>query len=760
MAFKKTSEGRVFFQGSGSNGNSSNDAPAAPRQSSSQSAAKPVPQRPDTRPEPGSANTGPTQLQILALLRSLNDKLKATQVERNTIRTELENYRRSVDQLQNKADMGARAEKIAQETLKEMAETRKILLDMEERQVGFEKETKSNAEKIRLGAGSYRDILKRMETSEQKQEEVVRKVEETAAQQAKIMRQIEKAIEDRTRFMRKIERIEETVIQTRDALNAKAMVLLTDQNIAGAPGNMYGADLDTDKSTQQEPGIPAAVPEEEIHIDTWTNSRTLQAAAILLLVAGGILAGWAVSEIQRPALTEAGEFQISEYNAPIAPGTTAAEKAAQENVDPIVDKWRVSKDTSAFSEGQAQTAPRVAAAMETPDTANDIGAIDLNDQAAIQKMLEEDPDALAAELNKLESSAPAAEETPVAAAPKPKAEETQIASLPVEQQANIEQDTPQITEPLATAPPPPVYTKSNVDVRSLISPDSALPEVVKKIETQAFDGVPEAQHDLAAIYTAGHAGVKQDFKRALFWFEQSANAGVANAAYNLGVLYHQGLGTKPDLAKAISWYTRAADLGHPEGQYNLGIAYIEGVGVKYDPFKANAYFEKAAVQGIMEATYNLGLIHENGLLGKPQPDEALVWYKDAADKGSPEARAALEQLVKTLGIRMEDINKLVDDVKSSRKAGNAATAPSPVVPSEKTGSVMQGDEALRAQVQEYLMGMGLYPGPADGTDSPISQDAIRAYQSLNGMPTNGQASEGLLVHMLSDNSNKAPGAYN
>jgi hypothetical protein len=139
MAFKKTTEGRVFFQGSG-NGSSANDGrnnpkSAAPRQ--------PV----DTRPEPGSAHQGPTQLQILALLRSLNEKLKATQVERNSMRSELENYRQAMDNLQTKANRGERAEQMAKETMKELEETRKLLLDLEERQSGIEKEGKANSEK-------------------------------------------------------------------------------------------------------------------------------------------------------------------------------------------------------------------------------------------------------------------------------------------------------------------------------------------------------------------------------------------------------------------------------------------------------------------------------------------------------------------------------------------------------------------------------------------------------------------------------------
>jgi TPR repeat protein len=752
MAFKKSTEGRVYFQGTGNGGDPVGDT-GSPVKASAPARLS------------GQSETGPTQLQILALLHALNDKLRTSQTERNTMRAELEEYRRAMDALQDRAYKGERAEKVAQETLKELAETRKIVLDIEERQAGIEKETKMTAEKIRVGVGSYRDLVKRLESAEQKQENVARQLAEATTQQAKIMRQIEKTVEDRARFMRKIERIEETVVQTRDALNAKAMVLLTDQNISG------GGPVPSEAASgtiAQEPGIPTAIPDEDLIPQPWGVSRSLQAAAIALLVVGGILAGWAVSETQRPQqVLNAGEFQITDTNTPVekdsAPVANADEAAGK-----IINKWSTSEDISAFAEEAADPAPveqaPVAAATPASDPADDIGTIDLNDTAKIQQMLESDPDGLAAALNNLEPGDSMEETAP--------AEETRIASLPPRETPDIDQEQPSagVSTPAAEQSPSAAYIRRNVNFRDLISADSRLPGAIKNIETQAFDGVPEAQHDLAAIYTAGHGGVKQDFKRALFWFEQAAESNVANAAYNLGVLNQQGLGTKPDLEKAIGWYTKAAALGHPEAQYNLGIAYIEGVGVAYDPVKANAYFEKAAAQGIMEAAYNLGLIYENGLLGKPEPDRALIWYKEAADKGSPEAKAALEQLAKTLNIRMEEINKLVDNAKRTGKGASSAV---PATHPDKTASIAQKtgvrnstDNAAAnvtlAQIQERLMGLGLYPGPADGADSPLSQDAIRAYQQLNGMEATGNASDALLVHMLSNDSGKisAQNGYN
>lgn len=720
MSFKKTSEGRIFFQNSGVD--NANDEPLAAAKSSQ----RPTGRRADVPP----ADTGPTQLQILALLRSLNEKLKATQVERNAMRIELDEYRQAIDALQSKPQVPNPADHIAEEVFKELEDTRKLLLDLEERQAGIEREHKSNSEKIRIGVGSYRDLIKRMDAADQKQEDMARLVNETAAQQTKITRQIEKAIEDRTRFMRKIERIEETVIQTRDALNAKAMVLLTDQNIAGA----IPADLDT-SFPQSRPGVPTALPEEKEASPSSINSRAFQATAIILLLIGGIIAGWAVSALQSPQASNSGEFQITSDTDVATPAQNTADQAAitaaNEDVDAIVNKWSVSEDTSAF--GPAQDKADEIPAPSAINPADDIGTLDLNDTQALEKMLEDNPDALASELNKIE----------------PGSEDIQMASLPMQETAYIDQDNPVATNanatPLAQGPA----------VHELIKSDTGLPAVVQKIEARAFEGMPEAQHDLAAIYTAGHQGVAQNFKRAMFWFEQSAKNGVANAAYNLGVLHHQGLGTTANLKQAIEWYIRAADMGHPEAQYNLGIAYIEGVGVEYDPFKANDYFQKAAAQGIMEASYNLGLIYENGLLGKAQPDEALVWYKDASDKGSPEAKAALEQLAKTLGIGMPEINRVVDNVKLARKGGQGNSVTPPVKQNIRSDNNVGSETAILAQIQEKLMQLGLYPGPADGSDSPLSQDAIRAYQSLKGLESNGEPSAELLVHMLSE-ENKAP----
>lgn len=302
-------------------------------------------------------------------------------------------------------------------------------------------------------------------------------------------------------------------------------------------------------------------------------------------------------------------------------------------------------------------------------------------------------------------------------------------------------------------------------------------------------GVAEAQHDLAAVYTAGHAGVTKNYEKAAFWFRKAAGQGVANARYNLGVLYQQGLGVPKDMREAIKWYRAAADIGHPEARYNLGIAYIEGVGVPYDPAQAAAYFESATAGGVTEAAYNLGLIHENGLLGKPRPEEALLWYKKAADQGSQEARAALEQLAKSLRIAPEDLDRTVSraqtdallnagetgisapppsvsvqdvpslkEEKKSPKKAKIAPPPVPAPPMaqeamdevvRKTATLAGSlDRIIISQIQDQLKDMGMYNGPSDGSLGPMTADAIRSYQIRNDLPVDGSPTESLLIHML------------
>lgn len=154
MGFKRTSEGRVFFTGNKDTANDRHDSfTSEPKKSL------------------------PNQTEILVLLKTLNERLKITQAERNKMRQTLESYGSLIGSLDERT----------QEAESAMA----ALKTMQQEQ----------SQNMSKRASGYAQITKRLKLTEEK---------------------VDKAIEDRARFMRKIERIEETVLQTRDAIQGQS----------------------------------------------------------------------------------------------------------------------------------------------------------------------------------------------------------------------------------------------------------------------------------------------------------------------------------------------------------------------------------------------------------------------------------------------------------------------------------------------------------------------------------------------------------
>ena len=57
-------------------------------------------------------------------------------------------------------------------------------------------------------------------------------------------------------------------------------------------------------------------------------------------------------------------------------------------------------------------------------------------------------------------------------------------------------------------------------------------------------------------------------------------------------------------------------------------------------------------------------------------------------------------------------------------------------------------QALIAQVQEYLMLTGIYSGRADGINGPRTAQAIRDYQGANNLTADGKITKELLNAMV------------
>ena len=781
MSFTKTSEGRVFFQ------NADND--------DQKPASKSVNGKGPLTGEPVMPKDN-TQMQTLLLLKSLNANLKKSKEERAELRKQIMQYKTSIKKLEEKAESqqanyidlektvakrqneaskkATRVEDSIQKTLKQIEEAKNVVEELEgksgqydetlltlKKQIDEQKKRdaiiakkhkeivatqKEQGEKMVSSVATYVDLTKRISETETRQEALDNKIEESKSEYLKLDRKIDKAIEDRNRILRKVDRIEQAVIETRDALNAKAMVLLTDQGAVGGVSIPANAD---EALRNADPMAIGRRLEEEALMPWWRKPVRVQGTSLVLMLVIALLLGWIISSARSPS----SETRLSSNESRAIP--TVSLKTNNEQPTSIYDENAYAQETApsstseqnaleqAYSETLNEMPPLVELDQaKTPakneigirihkgysdpsqiaDLKDDIQPIDITDDEEMLAILEKDPDRLAARLNEIEPQSltegdrdePAARTTTIPT----KSRHTKV-------------ETKTRTAAAASA-----YTE---ELKRRISPDPALSDIAKKIEKQAFDGVPEAQHDMGAIYVAGHGQIKQDLRRAVFWFTEAANNGIANAKYNLGVLYHQGLGVEQSISQAITLYDEAADLGHAEAQYNLGIAYIEGIGVPYTPNTAARYFRQAADQGVVEAAYNLGLIYENGLLGETKPDEALRWYKNAADAGSPEAQSALEQLAYSLGIDVNDVKRIVDNMKPS-PSSTASTATN----AQSTDTV---PSYIVSDIQRELMRRNLYPGPVDGMIGPMTRSAIENFQYSAGLNVTGIPSEELLSYL-------------
>jgi hypothetical protein len=105
---------------------------------------------------------------------------------------------------------------------------------------------------------------------------------------------------------------------------------------------------------------------------------------------------------------------------------------------------------------------------------------------------------------------------------------------------------------------------------------------------------------------AGYDAYKRgDYAAAHRIWKSLADGGDASAQYNLGLLYHHGLGVESKISEAAKWYGRAAENGNADAQKAIGDLYLKGFWGKKNSAKAATWYRKAAEQGHAEAQKSL-----------------------------------------------------------------------------------------------------------------------------------------------------------
>ena len=100
-------------------------------------------------------------------------------------------------------------------------------------------------------------------------------------------------------------------------------------------------------------------------------------------------------------------------------------------------------------------------------------------------------------------------------------------------------------------------------------------------------------------------------------FRLCAESGDANAQFNVGLMYKQGLGVEQSDEECFKWWQLSAGQEFPSAQHNLGAMYDAGKVVERDSKKAAQLYLQALAGGHREsdddvislAAYNLGIMY-------------------------------------------------------------------------------------------------------------------------------------------------------
>src|SRR6516225_1200877 len=107
----------------------------------------------------------------------------------------------------------------------------------------------------------------------------------------------------------------------------------------------------------------------------------------------------------------------------------------------------------------------------------------------------------------------------------------------------------------------------------------ALGAATARAQNAAPDTRAPQARDGALARSIDDALLSGRFEQAAALLARRANAGNAEAQYQLASLYRSGRGVPPDEALAFKWMKAAAEHGHAKAEFNLGAMYLSGRGV-------------------------------------------------------------------------------------------------------------------------------------------------------------------------------------
>lgn len=359
------------------------------------------------------------------------------------------------------------------------------------------------------------------------------------------------------------------------------------------------------------------------------------------------------------------------------------------------------------------------------------------------------------------------------------------------------------TTAAVASPPPPASTPAAAPSQPMSSPAPApapaaseAPKEPKEpdFNAEALRARAEAK-DIPAMEELGRRliqgqGLVKDPLAGAGWLLRAAEAGSAQSAFNIAVMYERGFVVERDSTKAAQWYRKAADAGLATAKHNLALLLRDGKGVARDGKAAVELLLSAARQGMAASMFILGDIYERGDAASRDPTAALAWFaitgeferqsgrgdETALAKSASQRAATLqrtltpEELKQAQDLAQAEFKRIVETMapaksepdKPDPKAPDAAVAaalqPPPAIAAAPKSPPNTGSDIapwpagavdqVRA-TQQALLDLDLLRDKPDGNLGPMTRAAIRAFQKRSGLRETGEPGKDLYLALRS-----------
>ena len=177
--------------------------------------------------------------------------------------------------------------------------------------------------------------------------------------------------------------------------------------------------------------------------------------------------------------------------------------------------------------------------------------------------------------------------------------------------------------------------------------------------------------DAQSVKAGVEAWQREEYESAVKIWRPLAEAGDADAAFNLGQAYRLGRGVPISLAAAQTWLERAARKGHLDAQTTLGLLLFENG----NRIAGLRWLKSAAERGEPRALLIYGTALFNGDEVDRDPVLAYAYVSRAAAQGLAPAKTTLAEMDKILPLDQRQQGVAIAIAKSApaRKAAAKAT---------------------------------------------------------------------------------------